>query len=85
MRARCADGPYVGRTFEFPYPEKIHWKKKRGMPFVETPTGPLMWIVNGADHHCYQLVQNCHNGDWRLVYRDTFGPRKGEERYAEDR
>lgn len=74
MRARCADGPYVGQTFEFPTPE-IHWYKGPG----HTHVGPLLWIINGPDRHCYSLVQtmtaqrNMNRSDgWYLIYRDTF-------------
>lgn len=64
MRARCADGPYVGQTFEFPYPP---------LRFTEDgPVAPLMWIVNGGDRHCYSLAENHHYAGFRLVYRDTF-------------
>jgi hypothetical protein len=67
MRARAADGPYAGQTFEFPFPE-IHWYAGPG----HTPIGPLIWIINGADRHCYQLVENTPYGSFRLIYRDTF-------------
>ncbi len=67
MRARCADGPYVGQTFEFPQP-RVHYS-----PAVSSSdTGPLMWINHGADRHCYQLASNGWYRGWRLVYRDTF-------------
>lgn len=65
MRARCADGPYAGQTFEFPFPPTMRFTKKG-------PVAPLMWIVNGGDRHCYSLVENRHYSDFRLVYRDTF-------------
>lgn len=68
IRARCADGPYVGQTFTFPMPE-IHWHARLdGVEHV----GPLLWIINGADRHCYSMIENKPYGSWRLVYRDTF-------------
>lgn len=69
MRARCADGPYIGQTFEFPRPE---WNPAPSSSFYSLDIGPLMWIINGADRHCYQLVSNGWYRGWRLVYRDTF-------------
>jgi hypothetical protein len=85
MRARCADGPYAGQTFEFPLPyERIQWNNwewnsdesnvGRRFPVSEEelPIAPLMWINYGTDRHCYQLAENGHYGGWRLVYRDTF-------------
>jgi hypothetical protein len=73
VRARCADGPFVGKTLEFPTPWHqlfwaYHWKRAEYVGRV----GPLMWIHYGRDKHCYQLVQNTYYGDWRLVFRDTF-------------
>lgn len=67
MRARCADGPYVGQTFGIP----------RFTPLYSTavwafPAGPLVWIINGKDRHCYQLVRNTYSKSWYLRYRDTF-------------
>lgn len=74
MRARCADGPYVGQTFEFPVPE-IHWYGGPG----HTHVGPLLWIIDGADRHCYSMVQSMAarvrgsaTSGWYLIYRDTF-------------
>ena len=67
VRARCADGPYAGQTFEFPLP-KIYYTWE---PYPEE-VGPLMWIINGGDRHCYQLTSNGWYAGWRLVYRDTF-------------
>lgn len=67
VRARCADGPYAGQTFEFPRP-KINYSTAVNAYEI----GPLMWIINGPDHHCYQLLSNGWYGGWRLVYRDTF-------------
>lgn len=64
MRARCADGPFVGQTFEFPHP-RVHWE-------WTLPVADLVWINYGLDRYCYQPVRNRHCGDWRLVYRDTF-------------
>jgi hypothetical protein len=67
MRARCADGPYVGQTFEFPRPET------RYKPHVHSlGIGPLVWVNHGVDRHCYQLVSNGWHRGWRLIYRDTF-------------
>ncbi len=50
MRARCADGPFVGQTFEFTYPEThmIHGVQ----------VGPLAWIRVGRTLYCYQVVSN---------------------------
>jgi hypothetical protein len=69
VRARCADGPYAGQTFEFPVPySKIHYS-----PSVYSQSiGPLAWIYNGTDRHCYQMISNGWYRGWRLVYRDTF-------------
>jgi hypothetical protein len=74
MRARCVGGPYAGQTFEFPMP-KILWYGG----FGRTHVGPLIWIINGPDRHCYSLVQTMtaqrnvsYTTGWYLVYRDTF-------------
>lgn len=69
VRARCADGPYVGQIFRFTVPpQKIHPNRFSAAWVV----GPLVWIVHGGDRHCYSLVKNTQYGGWRLVYRDTF-------------
>lgn len=67
MRARAADGPYAGQTFEFPRP-RIHFPTPN-----EEAVSELLWIVNGPDRHCYQLAENGYwSSDYRLIYRDTF-------------
>lgn len=84
MRARCTDGPYAGQTFTIPRTvhDQIHWSVYRYPPTSgravrfpvnpkELPVGPLIWIIHGADQHCYSLVRaGFYN--FRLVYRDTF-------------
>lgn len=90
LRARCVGGPYAGQTFTISRRvlDLVHWSNweylsgpsRVGRRFPvnprELPVAPLMWIINGADRHCYQLVQNeisgSVRGGWRLVYRDTF-------------
>jgi hypothetical protein len=67
MRARCANGPYAGQTFEFPHP-RINYRPAVSAWLI----GPLIWINYGVDKHCYQLVSNGWFRDWRLVYQDTF-------------
>lgn len=67
MRARCADGPYAGQTFEITVPQsKIHWDDDLAW------TGPLMWIIDGPRQHAYTMAQNGHYGTFRLVYRDSW-------------
>jgi hypothetical protein len=65
MRVKCADGPYVGQTFEFPYPR---WMWDDSGHYVSQ----LYWISHGTNRHAYSLMENQDCGTFRLVYRDTF-------------
>jgi hypothetical protein len=68
MRVRCVGGPYAGQTFEFPKP-----RTHRDPDWGRAETGPLVWINNGPDRHCYQLIQRWYQVKvFVLVYRDTF-------------
>lgn len=70
ITARCANGPYVGQTFVIPFNilDKVHYR-----PDVWSgDIGPLVWIIYGGDHYCYQFTSNGWYKGWRLVYRDTF-------------
>jgi hypothetical protein len=68
LSVRCVNGPYAGQTFLITNPKNFHYKPEFGAWWI----GPLTWINYGTDKHCYQLVSNGWNRDWRLVYRDTF-------------
>lgn len=72
MRVRCADGPYVGQTFDVPYTKQIHYLDRSDLYTRVRAIGPLVWIIYGGDKHCYQLVSNGWYDEWRLIYRDTF-------------
>jgi hypothetical protein len=72
------DGPYAGQTFTVLVPyERIRFETAAWN--TDVVASPLVWIVNGPDHHCHQLKR--HRGyrisesGYHLVYRDTFGSR----------